>query len=194
MLTINPPGLPHVFPFCLWIVSPRGPVTFMVRCFSLLNGSGLISPLIALWFVLTCLFPVCQTVRNLRAGTTFYSCLHLCLFRDPCKARHRVCAWMSTPPPFFFFFLQTGFMPEWGSEWKSHVLPSLQRWGLAAEKGVSQGVNQSLFPGSADISKAQSRAEKTPHSRELPHPQLTSWVAQCGPAGYCVYVCTCMHM
>ena len=191
MLTINPPGLPHVFPFCLWIVSPRGPVTFMVRCFSLLNGSGLISPLIALWFVLTCLFPVCQTVRNLRAGTTFYSCLHLCLFRDPCKARHRVCAWMSTPPHFFFFFSANRFY-AWMREWMKKPCAALPvKMGSCCREGSESGCESEPLPWLSWHFKSPEQSREDPSFQGAPPPSthfLSSTVRPCWLLCVCVYM------
>ena len=162
--------------------------TFMVGCFSLLNGSGFVSPLIALWFLLTCLFPVCQTVRNLRAGTTFYLCLHVCLFRDPCKAGHRVCAWMS----FFFFFFAENRFYAWMREWMKKLCAALPaKMGSCCREGSESRCESEPLPWcSADISKAPSRAEKTPHSRELP-PQPISWA---GAVRFCWLLCICVYL
>ena len=62
--------------------------------------------------------------------------------------------------------------------------------GSTAEKGVSQGVNHSRFPGSADISKAPSR-EATPPPPilgSLLFPEQAWW----GSIGYRTRVCVCV--
>ena len=71
--------------------------------------------------------------------------------------------------------------------------------GSTAEKGVSQGVNHSRFPGSADISKAPSREATPPHrfwgaSSFLSRPGGVLLVIELVCVCVCVCECVCVYM